>query len=366
MSLNARASSLHATPGGPRRQPLRLAAPCAASSRRAAIPLIFQGRAGQRRAARRRRRPRQPQGALQRPLPLPLRVLPRPHVHLPGEAARRRALPLTRWATPRACESESALSSRRFPPRTRTARGTRQDELLRHGSHRLHRPASRRAAARARRRHPRARARGLRGQARAPTRRLRQARRPPEAGQRRHLRAVPRHVRRGQAGAERRRALLPPRRDLRHDGRRRGAQPAPQRPRHPERRRPRQRARRGALPPHLVDRRGGQPRRPVHRGRLRGRTAAHDAYHRTKYESEKLVRERASRSRGGCTGRRSSSATRKTGEMDKIDGPYYVFKAIQKARDALPQWFPLVALESAGPTSCRSTTSRRRSITSRT
>ena len=31
--------------------------------------------------------------------------------------------------------------------------------------------------------------------------------------------------------------------------------------------------------------------------------------------------------------------------MDKIDGPYYVFKAIQKARNALPQWFPLVGLE---------------------
>ena len=35
----------------------------------------------------------------------------------------------------------------------------------------------------------------------------------------------------------------------------------------------------------------------------------------------------------------------RTGEMDKIDGPYYFFKAIQKARDALPQWFPLVGLE---------------------
>ena len=35
----------------------------------------------------------------------------------------------------------------------------------------------------------------------------------------------------------------------------------------------------------------------------------------------------------------------KTGEMDKIDGPYYFFKAIQKARHALPEWFPLVGLE---------------------
>ena len=34
-----------------------------------------------------------------------------------------------------------------------------------------------------------------------------------------------------------------------------------------------------------------------------------------------------------------------TGEMDKIDGPYYFFKAIQKVRHALPEWFPLVWLE---------------------
>ena len=31
--------------------------------------------------------------------------------------------------------------------------------------------------------------------------------------------------------------------------------------------------------------------------------------------------------------------------MDKIDGPYYFFKAIQKVRHALPEWFPLVGLE---------------------
>ena len=31
--------------------------------------------------------------------------------------------------------------------------------------------------------------------------------------------------------------------------------------------------------------------------------------------------------------------------MDKIDGPYYFFKAIQKARHALPEWFPLVGPE---------------------
>jgi hypothetical protein len=31
--------------------------------------------------------------------------------------------------------------------------------------------------------------------------------------------------------------------------------------------------------------------------------------------------------------------------MDKIDGPYYFFKAIQKVRGSIPQWFPLVGIE---------------------
>ena len=35
----------------------------------------------------------------------------------------------------------------------------------------------------------------------------------------------------------------------------------------------------------------------------------------------------------------------KTGEIDKIDGPYYFFKLIQKLRDALPSWVPMIGLE---------------------
>jgi len=34
-----------------------------------------------------------------------------------------------------------------------------------------------------------------------------------------------------------------------------------------------------------------------------------------------------------------------TGEMDKIDGPYYLFKLIQKMRSALPPWFPLLGFQ---------------------
>ena len=67
-------------------------------------------------------------------------------------------------------------------------------------------------------------------------------------------------------------------------------------------------------------------------------------YHRTKFESEQLVRTKATvpwRVYRPAVVVGSSV----TGEMDKIDGPYYFFKAIQKARDTLPQWVPLVGPE---------------------
>jgi NAD(P)-dependent dehydrogenase (short-subunit alcohol dehydrogenase family) len=35
----------------------------------------------------------------------------------------------------------------------------------------------------------------------------------------------------------------------------------------------------------------------------------------------------------------------KTGYIDKIDGPYYFFKAIQKVRNALPPWMPTIGIE---------------------
>jgi len=35
----------------------------------------------------------------------------------------------------------------------------------------------------------------------------------------------------------------------------------------------------------------------------------------------------------------------RTGEIDKIDGPYYFFKLIQKLRDIMPQWVPMVGIE---------------------
>jgi thioester reductase-like protein len=68
------------------------------------------------------------------------------------------------------------------------------------------------------------------------------------------------------------------------------------------------------------------------------------AYHRTKYQAEQLVRQEAT-----VPWRVYRPAIvvghSQTGEMDKVDGPYYFFKAIQKARHALPEWFPLVGPE---------------------
>jgi NAD(P)-dependent dehydrogenase (short-subunit alcohol dehydrogenase family) len=68
------------------------------------------------------------------------------------------------------------------------------------------------------------------------------------------------------------------------------------------------------------------------------------AYHATKFESEKLVRERLDAPlrvyRPGIVIGHSE-----TGEMDKVDGPYYFFKLLQKLRHALPEWFPLAGPE---------------------
>ena len=70
----------------------------------------------------------------------------------------------------------------------------------------------------------------------------------------------------------------------------------------------------------------------------------HTPYHRTKFEAEKIVREKV---QGAWRVYRPSIVVgnSKTGEMDKIDGPYYFFKVLQKLRTALPQWAPLVSIE---------------------
>jgi NAD(P)-dependent dehydrogenase (short-subunit alcohol dehydrogenase family) len=68
------------------------------------------------------------------------------------------------------------------------------------------------------------------------------------------------------------------------------------------------------------------------------------AYHRTKFESEKLARE-LSKVPWRVYRPAIVVGHSQTGEMDKIDGPYYFFKLFQKLRAMLPQWVPLVAPE---------------------
>jgi NAD(P)-dependent dehydrogenase (short-subunit alcohol dehydrogenase family) len=67
-------------------------------------------------------------------------------------------------------------------------------------------------------------------------------------------------------------------------------------------------------------------------------------YYRTKYESERIVREECTAAwrvyRPGVV-----VGSSQTGEMDKIDGPYYFFKTIQRIRDTMPRWLPLLGIE---------------------
>lgn len=68
-------------------------------------------------------------------------------------------------------------------------------------------------------------------------------------------------------------------------------------------------------------------------------------YFATKHESEKVVREECTRVpwrvyRPGIVVGHS-----KTGEIDKIDGPYYFFTLLKKLREVLPPWVPLLGIE---------------------
>jgi NAD(P)-dependent dehydrogenase (short-subunit alcohol dehydrogenase family) len=67
-------------------------------------------------------------------------------------------------------------------------------------------------------------------------------------------------------------------------------------------------------------------------------------YFRTKHESERLVRQECSRPwrvyRPGIV-----VGDSRTGAIDKIDGPYYFFKSLQRLRRVLPAWLPTVGIE---------------------
>ncbi len=67
-------------------------------------------------------------------------------------------------------------------------------------------------------------------------------------------------------------------------------------------------------------------------------------YFRTKHEAERVVRQQCARPfriyRPGFV-----VGDSKTGQIDKIDGPYYFFKTIQKMRQMLPPWMPTIGVE---------------------
>ena len=67
-------------------------------------------------------------------------------------------------------------------------------------------------------------------------------------------------------------------------------------------------------------------------------------YYRTKFEAEKIVREEAKVPflvyRPGIV-----IGSSEDGQADRADGPYYAFKLLQRLRDAVPSWWPLVGYE---------------------
>ncbi len=67
-------------------------------------------------------------------------------------------------------------------------------------------------------------------------------------------------------------------------------------------------------------------------------------YFATKHDSEKIVRKET---KGAFRVYRPGMVVGDsvTGEMDKIDGPYYFFKLIQRIRQLLPPWMPTIGIE---------------------
>jgi NAD(P)-dependent dehydrogenase (short-subunit alcohol dehydrogenase family) len=67
-------------------------------------------------------------------------------------------------------------------------------------------------------------------------------------------------------------------------------------------------------------------------------------YFRTKHEAERVVREECERPwrvyRPGIVVGDSRS-----GEIDKVDGPYFLFKLLQRARRVMPAWLPTIGVE---------------------
>ena len=113
--------------------------------------------------------------------------------------------------------------------------------------------------------------------------------------------------------------------------------------RHQERARSRRRNRRRHFPPHSIAAAGLYP--GVFREDMFDEAEGlDDPYLRTKHDpkawsrKEKRIKWRIYRP-GMVVGHSQ------TGEMDKIDGPYYFFTLIKKLREMLPQWMPTLGIE---------------------
>ncbi|MCL6270459.1 SDR family oxidoreductase [Sansalvadorimonas sp. 2012CJ34-2] len=68
-------------------------------------------------------------------------------------------------------------------------------------------------------------------------------------------------------------------------------------------------------------------------------------YLRTKHLSEKVVRDECGDMSWRVYRPGMVVGHSETGEIDKIDGPYYFFKLLQKVRQALPPWMPTIGIE---------------------
>jgi len=89
---------------------------------------------------------------------------------------------------------------------------------------------------------------------------------------------------------------------------------------------------------------GGQYKGWWEESMLEEATGLDNPYFTTKHDSEVLARAESKVAwrvyRPGIVIGHSE-----TGEIDKVDGPYYFFKLIQRLRGMLPQWFPLIGIE---------------------
>jgi NAD(P)-dependent dehydrogenase (short-subunit alcohol dehydrogenase family) len=68
-------------------------------------------------------------------------------------------------------------------------------------------------------------------------------------------------------------------------------------------------------------------------------------YFRTKHESEKIVRTECDKIPYRIYRPSIVLGHSKTGEIDKIDGPYYFFTLLKKLREAIPPWMPTIGIE---------------------